>query len=365
MARKLVQTQKGGLTNKVYLVFTNKKDVWMPLFEMQRTCKLYFCNQRVFSSLAKNTRRNNIRGIQTDPKHIFTDPKTNEIKKPPTFFVNQQENNVIAHAIEQSMRAHRRTRQKVFFSAMLAGIIGVTLGYSVGYKVLYSGEESFIPLYPSRRWHRLSEYDSQRINMEEMKVLGKMRCLSILTNHPMIREKFGVPLRTEDGKVPQLKSFDVWCEDQDPCVQGIIVKPIDQNDRKRFRKHSWHRIPGLFEWRMGSKPIIVHGTLDSFLKYIGVYTGDLFQVMNPDRVYGEFKYEFPLKKAENGDNFDSDDDRSMHIWFFGEIDLGDNSMVVFKGKYHVTVKMEQVDLLEKEGDQLVRYMLYKDGNNKS
>lgn len=300
------------------------------------------------------------RWAHSDPKHYFTDPETNEIKKPPTFFVGREDTGQVAQAIADSIRTNRRRRQRVFFGAMLSGIIGVTLGYSIGYKVLYCKEESFVPMYPSRKWHRLSEYDSQRINIDEMKMLGKLKCLSILTNHTMIREQYGVPLKTADGSVPTVKSFDVWCEDQDPCVQGIIVKPIDKDGKRRFRKHIWHTIPGLFEWRVGSKPITIRGKLESVFKYIGLHTGDLFEVINPDRVYGDYKYEFPLRKGKDGENFDGEDDRSMHIWFFGEIDLADDAMVVFKGKYHVNVKMEQVDLLRKENDQLVRYVLYKD-----
>lgn len=305
----------------------------------------------------------------TDSKHYFTDPKTNEIKKPPTFFqhhdskVNASADDV-AQAIAESVRAHKKRRQKVFFSAMLTGIIGVTLGFSISYKVLYKKQESFIPLVPSRKWHRLSAYDAQRVNIDEMKMLGKMRCLSVLTNHEMIREQFGIPLKTDTGEVPSVKSFEVWCEDQDPGVLGIVVRPIDatrDNDSRYHRTHGWHTIPGLFQWRMGTKPMKIRDKFDSFLKFIGVNTGDLLEVINPDREVGDFKYEYPLRK---GDSFDGDDDRAMHIWFFGEIDLSQDAMVVFKGKYHVNVKLEQVDLLKKENDQLIRYVLYKNENDK-
>lgn len=325
-----------------------------------RLHKLKLNSRLVFSS---------IRFEHTDSKHYFTDPQTNEIRKPPTSFQNHDSTagasaDEVAHAIGESIRAHRRKRQKIFFSAMITGIVGVTLGFSVGYKVLYKKQESFIPLFPSRKWHRLSAYDSQRVNTDEIKMLGKMRCLSILTNHEMIREQFGIPLKTDTGEVPKVKSFDVWCEDQDPGVQGLIIKPIDrvnEEDSRYRNSHAWHTIPGLFQWRMGTKPIKIKDKFDSVSKLIGINTGDLLEVINPDRTVGGFKYEYPLRK---GDNFDTDEDRAMHVWFFGEIDLSKNAMVVFKGKYHVHVKMEQVDLLRRENGELVRYVLYKNENDK-
>lgn len=323
--------------------------------------------------------RYSARWKHSDPKHYFTDPSTNEAKQPPTFFHDQHYNTQqqqqqqqqqistedIATAVGESFRKHKRRRQRIIYSALVTAIVGVTFGYSICYKVLYKKEESFIPLMPSQKWHKLSEYDSQRINIEEMKALGKIRCLSILTNHEMIRDEFGVPLKTSKGEVPTVKAFDVWCEDQDPGIQGIVMRPLarrlSKTDTSRERDyHLWHTIPGFLQWRIGTKPINIKNSFNAMLKSLGLNTGDLLEVINPNAEYGEFKHEYPLRK---GNRYDVLEDRPMHIWFFGEIDLSEDALIVFKGKYHVNVRMEQVDLLRKENGQLVRYVLYKREND--
>lgn len=179
-------------------------------------------------------------------------------------------------------------------------------------------------------------------------MLSKIRVLEQLSQHDMIKEEYGVPLHDADtNETPEVQDFSIWCEDQDPCVTGIVIEPNDE----RPTSHQWYRVPFLFKWRLTHRPLSISRTVDGVLNGIGLSSSDLFQIVAPETVYGSFKYEYPIQ----------DDDHSMHIWFLGEMKLDNDSLVVYKGKYHVDVKLEQIDLLRKENGKLVRYILYKEG----
>lgn len=290
-----------------------------------------------------------------DPRYVFSKPPSKtEVPHPNDgkYFFSRpddtkkgeyQGSNVLGQAILQQ----RRRRRRQLLSIIFVGVIGSILGYSIGYKALYLREQSFIPLFPASRIRKLSARDRRRIDAGKVQLLSQIRVLEQLSQHEMIKEDYGVPLRdASTNETPEVQDFSIRCEDQDPCVTGIVVEPNDG----RPSSHQWYRIPFLFKWRLTHRPLSISRTINSILEGIGLSTSDLFQVVAPEKVYGSFKYEYPIQ----------DDDHSMHIWFLGEMKLDNDSLVVYKGKYHVDVKLEQIDLLRKENGKLVRYILYKE-----
>lgn len=295
----------------------------------------------VFSKPPKQT-INQLDGVHDDiknAKYIFSSPiEPMEHSKD-----GKEESNVLGQAILQQ----RRKRRKQVLKFVVFGLVGSVLGYSVGYKVLYLREQSFIPLFPASRIRKLSDRDRTRIDVDGVKKLAQTRVLQELSQHEMIKEQYGVPLHdTETNEIPQIQEFSIWCEDQDFSVTGIVIEPNDG----RPSSHQWYRIPFLVKWRFTHRPLSIHKFVDEMMESIGRSSSDLYQIIAPERVYGSFKYEFPLR----GDN------NAKHIWFLGEMKLGSDSLVVYKGKYHVDVKLEEIDLLRKEEGKLVRYILYRE-----
>ena len=158
----------------------------------------------------------------------------------------------------------------------------------------------------------------KKVDINQVQKLSKLRVLEILSGHDMIKEQYGVPLLDKDGNSPTLNEFSMWCEDQDPCVTGIVMEPDD----KRDSSHTWYRIPFVCKWRITHRPISIRGTIDDLLNRIGLETADLFEIISPERVYGSFKYEDPLQG----------DSHALHLWFHGEIELDDDYLIVYNGK---------------------------------
>ncbi|AET38392.1 Aim39p Ecym_2682 [Eremothecium cymbalariae DBVPG len=321
--------------------------------------------QRAFSTTMLRT----LSGNPPDPTHIFTDPKTNKAREPPNFFQEQAfgngairdktslfkpGQNVLADALSTSIREQQRHRKKTVWSSIFVTVFGILFGYSVGYKVVYKGEEVFIPVWPAKRSRPLSTKDAAGLNIQEVKRIVEFRVLEKLSMHKMIKEQFGVPLRTNYGRKPQSDQFQVWCEDEDPCIKGIVMRPSSSRLEKTDDK--WHRIPPILDWRMAYRPISIQRMVEKFLSVFGLRTSDLFQVVNPDKVLGDFKYEHPLPKR-------NEHDHSMHICFLGKMHLSPDSVIVYKGQYHVDARLEQIDLLRLENGELVRYVLHKTESN--
>lgn len=317
-----------------------------PVFTVRR-CRRFLATQSqdpkyVFSKppSPSTVQRKTSEGGINDGKHFFTPPKGNP--------KNSSEEDGNVNIIGQVIAQQRSKRRRQLISAILVGVIGTILGYSVGYKVLYLREQSFIPLFPASTIRKLSERDRRAIDIKRVEDLSRIRVLEQLSQHEMIKEQYGVPLHDADtNETPKVQDFSIWGEDQDPCVTGLVIEPDDG----RPSTHSWYRIPFLVKWRLTHRPISISRAINNLLQGIGLSTTDLFQVIAPEKVYGSFKYEYPLPG----------DDHSMHIWFLGEMKLNNESLVVYKGKFHVDVKLQEIDLLRKENDELVRYILYKDG----
>lgn len=305
--------------------------------------------------------KRSFRSVPDDPKYVFSKPPTSskfpddpQNKDGKHFFTPPNSANVKADAfsdevtsIGQAIASQRRKKRRQLISLILFGTIGGILGYSVCYKAIYLREQSFIPLFPSSRIRKLSNKDKRRIAIKQVEDVARLRVLEQLSQHPMIKDEYSVPLLDSNTQeTPKVHNFEMWCEDQDPCVTGIVVEPNDS----RASSHEWYKVPFLFKWRITHRPISISRTVTDFLNGIGLSSTDIFQIIAPENVYGSFKYEFPIQG----------DDHSMHIWFLGEMDLGNESLVVFKGKFHVDAKLQQIDLLRKENNKLIRYILYKD-----
>ncbi|QID87938.1 Altered inheritance of mitochondria protein 39, mitochondrial [Saccharomyces pastorianus] len=282
-----------------------------------------------------------------DGKHFFTTPQQQQTKSEGA---EEKEHHSVKEedlkSIGQAIAQKRHKRRKQIWSAMFGGIFGVIIGYSVIYKVIYLKDQSFIPLFPSSKIRKLSARDLKKIDANQVQSLSKLRVLEKLSGHDMIKEQYGVPLLDKDGNSPRLNEFSMWCEDQDPCVTGIVMEPDD----KRASSHTWYRIPFVCKWRITHRPISIRGTIDDLLNRIGLETTDLFEIISPERVYGSFKYEYPLQG----------DSHALHVWFHGELELDDDSLIVYNGKYHVDVKLQEIDLFRREKNgQLVQYVLFK------
>ncbi|SCU99742.1 LAMI_0G00518g1_1 [Lachancea mirantina] len=306
---------------------------------------------RSFSHLQRRLNKNPV-----DPKHIFTEPKTNKILDSKHFFTPPHhdqspdqvlDSELITQTVQQSLRHARRRKYKNIFGALVVILLGTVFGYGVGYKVLYLHEEIFIPVYPASKVRNLSKRDLQQLNVSDIKELAEYRVLEKLSMHPMIKEQYGIPLRTAHGDAPKTSEFSLWCEDQDPCIGGICIRPADNQNGNRH----WHTLPKLLKWRFTYRSVSLLDSAEKILNFLGLETSDVFQVINPDKVLGEFKYEFPLRHHE--------ENHAMHVWFIGEMKLSKNDLIIFKGKYHVDTKLSQIDLLRREDGKLIRYVLYQ------
>ncbi|SCV01759.1 LANO_0F13388g1_1 [Lachancea nothofagi CBS 11611] len=315
---------------------------------LQACCRRYFFKTSSTASICRRLMSQNSR----DPRHVFTDPSNNEILDSKHFFTNpghalHTDEEVITTTIQQSIRTQRRKRVKHISSAFIVAVLGTIFGYSVAYKVLYLNEESFIPAYPVSKTRNFSHDELKFINTEEIKKIAEYKLLEKLSMHPMIKEEYGVPLHKSPGVPLKSHDFLVWHEDPNPCLAGFLIAPYNC-PKDQFK---WHTVPFLFKWRIVNRSINFTDFADRLLGRFGLGTSDLFQVVNPDHEIGEYKYERPIQHTKNH--------RISNVWFMGEMDLGKNDMIVFKGKYHIDVNVRQVDLLRKEGDKLVRYVLYQ------
>ncbi|SCU83478.1 LAFA_0D03840g1_1 [Lachancea sp. 'fantastica'] len=287
-----------------------------------------------------------------DPKHIFTNPSNNEILDSKHFFTSPNatvvaEEDLIAATIQESIKSNRRKKVKHISSAFVVAVLGTVLGYSVGYKVMYLHEQAFIPAYPVPKRRRFDADELRSINLGEIKEMADYKVLERLSMHPMIKEQYGVPLHHAPGVPLKSRNFSVWQEDPNPCLAGILVKPYNAPKDQS----TWHTIPFLFKWRLIHRSIDVMDSVNQLLSKFGTETTDLLDVVNPSRESGDFKYERPKHYSQG--------QQASNLWFLGEMDLGDNAMIVFKGRYHVDIKLQQVDLLRRENNELVRYVLYQ------
>ncbi|SCU97403.1 LADA_0H06106g1_1 [Lachancea dasiensis] len=318
-------------------------NAWLPQQRVHSSTKLEA--PRVFS------RWLNVNNVH-DPKHVFTNPSNNEVpdsmhffSRPDSKMVSEEE--LVVGSIQQSIKNQRRKRLRDICGAFAVALVGTILGYSIGYRVVYLHEESFIPVYPVPKARNFSDDELRSINTQEIREMAEYKLLEKLSMHPMIKEEYGVPLHKSPGVSLKTHEFSVWQEDPNPCLAGFQVVPRSSpNDGI-----GWHLVPFLFKWRLSTRSIDLTDFADRILGLFGVESSDIYQIVNPSLEPGGYKYERPPHYSQNH--------RATNLCFMGELDLGQNDRIVFKGRYHVDIKLQQVDLLRKEKGKLVRYVLYQ------
>lgn len=310
-------------------------------------------NSGIFQNIVGNT-NNSVKNRfllnrATSVRHVFNNSFFSGDKgKQAPLTSKVQEDTSIGQAIVDFRRKRRWNNIKFGIFGTFVGIFG----YFVVYKVFYKGEETFLPISPASKVRNLSYSDLERLDTEQIESMVGIKVLEHLSRHPMIKEEYGVPLYTTDGKQLVMEDFNVWCEDQDPCIFGLLLKSDKKEEKEKNSKHTWHRIPFILKWRFTYRPVFLAQDLTNLFQQLSGQYNDIFQIISPEQMYGAFKYEYPI----HGDN------HSMHVIFSGEIPLNKNSLVLFQGKYHVDVKFDEICLIRREGDELVKYILYEEKN---
>ncbi|CCD24861.1 Aim39p NDAI_0E00450 [Naumovozyma dairenensis CBS 421] len=328
------------------------------------------------TKLRLNT-NNNVRmhenNKQVDGKHFFTkqgDVTENNEKsqlKHENPSHEEDEKVMAINSIQEAIRQQRNKRRKQMASIIFMILSSLLIGYGLGYKVLYLRQEIFWPICPTSKYHKLSKNELKKINLLQIEKLARIRTLEQLSKHEMIKDQYGIPLKleNEDNTEGVGEPFKIWCEDQDLCLFGVKIKPDGNNNnnkqKQRDEDHKWYRLPFLFKWRFTYKSISLLITFQNILNSIGINKNGLYEIIEPEKVYGSFKYEHPLGRGSSSVNDNkSDCGHPMHLWFLGEIKLDKDSLVIYKGKYHVDVKMQEITLLRKENGKLIEYILYND-----
>lgn len=284
-----------------------------------------------------------------DPRYVFSSPPNNVGQTGTHFFTNPQDGtntDTIEGIGEAIARQRRQKRARFTYTLCLVSITGI-LGYSIGYKVMYKKEESFLPLMPASKIHKLSPSDAKRIGIDKAKSLSRLKVLEHLSQHEMIKEQYGVPLLNEKThETPHVEEMTMWREDSDPCITGVVFQPDDN----RPTVHNWYRLPYICKWRLIHKPINVYETIDAIERSLGLTISDYFHKIAPDTVDGSYRYEYP----------GLDNDRYTKNWFLGEMTLNDDSLIIYKGTFHGDFTLKQIHLLRREKGEIIRYILYKE-----
>lgn len=281
-----------------------------------------------------------------DTTHFFSSPNktANEpIKTPLT------DSDSTSMDIGSAIRQYQNRKRRVAIYFISATLLSLLIGYKVIYKVIYREKESYIPFWPCNKYHKLTAKEQEKLNVNNVKSVVNTKLMGKLTRHDFIKEQYGVPLRISTKTDSEEEKFDVWCEDQDLVVFGILLEPNDSVKVDSQNKR-WHMVPGLFKWKFSHQSINIKERIQDILDVIGIKYD---KMITPEVIYDTFKYEVPIH-AGNENN------HAMHICFYGELNLDKDSKVTYKGKYHVDAKFEEIELLRTEDGKLVKYILYKD-----
>lgn len=311
------------------------------------------CNCRFITSTSKRNIQipptNNIHTSNNpsfDTTHFFSSPNktTNKHIKTPS---GDSETNGVDIGLAIRQYQNRKRRVAIWFISTT--LLSLLIGYKVVYKVIYRGQESYIPFWPCNKYHKLTAKEQDKLNINNVKSVVTTKLMGKLTSHDFIKEQYGVPLRISSKTNGEVEKFEVWCEDQDLVVFGILLEPND-GVKIDSRNKRWHMVPGLFKWKFSHQSMDFKERIQDILDVIGIKYD---KMIRPEVIYDTFKYEVPI----HGDN---ENNHAMHICFYGELNLDKESKVTFKGKYHVDTKFEEIELLRNEDGKLVNYILYKD-----
>ncbi|SMN20504.1 similar to Saccharomyces cerevisiae YOL053W AIM39 Putative protein of unknown function [Maudiozyma saulgeensis] len=280
-----------------------------------------------------------------DTKHFFCKPEED---------VNDNMNNEIM----QSYRRMQNTKRLQTGIIIVSSLVIIIIGYQVCYKVIYLKRDAFIALYPSPyKIHRLSESEKQYLDIPYMKMIIKKRAIEKVVRNEFIREEYGVPLKLDiyDDSDDKRDQFKVWSEDEDLVIYGIKFRPQRTSGNKQLND-KWYGFLGLFQWKFSVRSVNLIQILEDFSTALGIR---LDKITIPERRYGSFKNEYPIHDNDY-DDFENgtSHDRRRHICFIGEFRLNDNSTVVYKGKYHVDTKFDEIYLMREEDGKKVKYLIY-------
>lgn len=314
-----------------------------------------------------------------DSTHFFTNPNREE----PSSKINKfsflpnanNTDNVSEMNIGEAIKQYQDRKRRFTIWFTLTTLLSLLIGYKIIYKVVYLKRDSYIPLFPCNKIHRLTPKEEQKLNINNVKDLVYTKLMGKLTSHDFIKDHYGIPLRImsspndrasnnyndkENNNINnKFQKFDIWCEDEDLIIFGILFKPND-NIRIDYNNKKWHLVPGLFKWKFSHQSVNIMERIQDILDFIGLKYD---KMITPEVTYDTFKYEVPIHFNNNEDLniYDSlnNDHHAMHICFNGELNIDDKSSVRFEGKYHVDVKFEEISLTRREDDgNLVKYILY-------
>ena len=272
-----------------------------------------------------------------DTKHFFTPP-------------DPMRNNDIIESYRGMQRMKRFQTALIIISSLLITLIG----YQIGYKVIYLEKESFIAISPSiSRIHKLNKNELKYLDIPYMRKIIRKRVMEKIVSNDFIKEQFGIPFKIDiiqDEKDDE--EFKIWSEDENLIIYGFKFKPYDKKN-----SDNWHKIFKLFQWRFSIRSVNINQIIEDFLIGIGIRYD---KITIPEKQYGSFKNEYPIHDDdEEFDNYD----RRRHICFIGEITIDDKSKIIYRGKYHVDTKFDEIYLMRKENDKNVKYLLYNDENS--
>ncbi|CAL9731097.1 hypothetical protein MOUN0_L01024 [Monosporozyma unispora] len=309
------------------------------------------CNHKYMTTSTQRTAQilteNHIHTINSptlDTTHFFSSPNKT-LKEPITS--HRTNSKSASMDIGSAIRQYQNRKRWFAIWFTITTFLSLLIGYKIIYKVIYMRKESYIPFCPCSKYHKLTPKEQEKLNITNLKKFVATKLMGKLTSHNFIKEHYGVPLRISSNN--EIENFDVWCEDEDLVVFGILFKA---NDGVRIDSQGkrWHPIPGLFKWKFSHQSVNIKERIQDTLDAIGIKYD---KMITPEVTYGTFKYEVPI-------HGDDEHNHAMHICFYGELNLDRDSKVTFKGKYHVDVKFEEIDLLRNEEDKLVKYILYKE-----
>lgn len=287
------------------------------------------------------TRLLTVRGFNmnktNDTKHFFTQP-------------DPLRNSDIIESYRRMQRMKRFQTALIIVSSLLITLIG----YQVGYKVIYLKKESFLAISPSlSRIHKLNKSELKYLDIHYMRMIIRKRVIEKIVSNDFIKEQYGIPFKMDtirDEKDDE--EFKIWSEDENLIIYGFKFKPYDKKNEE-----NWHNIFGLFQWRFSIRSVNINQIIEDFLIGIGIRYD---KITIPEKQYGSFKNEYPIHDDDEGfDNYD----RRRHICFIGEITIDDKSKIIYRGKYHVDTKFDEIYLMRKENDKKVKYLLYNDENS--
>ncbi|CAB4252949.1 similar to Saccharomyces cerevisiae YOL053W AIM39 Putative protein of unknown function [Maudiozyma barnettii] len=282
---------------------------------------------------------------KTDAKHFFSRP----------------EEDLNANINKEIMESYRRMQNKKRLQTgmiIISSLIITIIGYQVCFKVMYLKRDAFIALWPSPyKIHPLTETEKQYLDIPYMKMIVKKRTIEKVVRNEFIREEYGVPLKVDMHDDNKQDQFKVWSEDEDLVIYGIKFRPNRANRSKRSNDN-WHGFLGLFQWRFSVRSVNLIQILEDFSSAIGIR---LDKITIPERRYGSFKNEYPIHDNDY-DDFENgtSHDRRRHICFIGKFALNDNSTIIYKGKYHVETRFDEIYLMREEDGKFVKYLIYKE-----